>query len=749
MTDAVRIRSSFFPCLLILLAPLAAAQAPKGPGKPINDPAYVLAHGDLRYEFTFDPLLSDIHLQSLENVATGEHFEFADRSLWEVEWIDPSNGNRVLTDSDVTQGVCTITTRTQGSDLIATLTWRRCALGVERFDVSIEIRIPASGPNSYWSVQVDGGSVLARAIFQTTLGLAPLQPSGEDAYAIVPSRGGLLVQNPAVNLQGNGAVNFIGNKLPFQLFPYYHSGGDGLYLATNDGAWDYKQLVFDADGESFWIGLEQFAADLVTIPSSYASSYEMVVGTYQGDWFDAAKRYRSWLVNQSWFSNGPLVSRSDIPTWWKELDLLSSHTFNPAADPNQIAADYDSVRTYYGIPADRMVVMQWNWYDGVGPYAPKANFLTQIHQMRNLGVRAMPYVWSYAYDSTDPTYVTNNIAPLTKKDVFGQPTIDPFSPGQTAIVDPSQAAWQAHLCSVIQALSPVDAIYVDNPFDTFPDYDASHGHSGFGLHMANGFRQLFEGLRSCLRPGNPDQVVGYEALFEGYVGTTEWVATPNPADGNRLTLSAWARYVPLDVTLFHDYVPVAFSNSKADYRQDIFLDDEDLLYVAAEGFTLGKVLTVVESDYLIGGVLNHLSADPLVQTYVAMIQQFIDIRRAQSAFLTYGQFLRPMTTTAQTITRQFRNRQLAVYSVDTVDIPSASFRAPDGRIGIVMVNPESATKGFAFTFRYADGGLTPGAPYELVDAETGSVLRTVTGNFTHIVNIAAYDVRFFILRPAP
>ncbi len=710
----------------------------------------VVQHGELRYELVYGSRLRDIQLDSLENLVTGRTFRFAHEPMWEVVWFDLQTGELVHTDSGASDGLATLARRMSGSDLLVDLEWRRCRLASQTFTVQLTLRIPASGSLSEWTIAVDAANVTTHAVQAAEIALGILPTTTGTTYGMAPYRGTLLIEDPHELLVGANTAP-LSAKLAMQLFPYYTAEGSGLYLAVHDPAWDTKSLHLEGDGRRYHIGVRFHAADLRTPGQRFVATAPLVVGTFEGDWFDAGQIYRAFALGQSWLARGPLKTRTDVPLWWKELELYESHTFDPTDDVQNTVATFEDVRAFYGVTPGRMAIQTWAWFDNFGPYQPLPGFLATAQGLAAHGIRAMPYVWSYGYDPLDPSYVTNGIEPLAKKDLFGQTYTDTSFPWRpVVIVDPTPTAWHDHVTAVAQSLG-VDAIYFDNPFEVNPCFAASHGHRGYGPDIYGGFHELMQAVRSQMRVANPDFVIGSEAAFEGYIDASEWIEPDAPFMPNPIETDGRAHYVPLLESIYHDFAPVFYANEKADYFRAIqFRKLRDILYTLAEGFTLGRVVNSVEAYFEEGGYPNHRSTLPAAQDYVNTLRLYIDTRRTQKEFLIYGRFLRPMQTSATIEPKELHDPlRRRFYRVPVRSILSSSWKADDGRVGILLTNYRQTSDTLTYTLRFADADLVPGTAYDLVDASNGQVLRQVTDDFTMTASVPALGLRFFIVKKQP
>ena len=105
--------------------------------------------------------------------------------------------------------------------------------------------------------------------------------------------------------------NYPGLWASTQLMAYYNSAG-GLYMACDDatGLPKFIDRVMEDDGVT--MGLAHYPG--TRGPGETKLPYNVVVGTFHGDWYAAAEIYRDWASKQS-FCGNKLADRKDRPKW--------------------------------------------------------------------------------------------------------------------------------------------------------------------------------------------------------------------------------------------------------------------------------------------------------------------------------------------------------------------------------------------------------------------------------------------------
>ena len=99
--------------------------------------------------------------------------------------------------------------------------------------------------------------------------------------------------------------------MQFAQFLAYYNDRAGLYLACNDTAANVKRFAALHHEPGIRLGI----AHVGDWPQNEERKleYEILLGSFNGDWYAAADLYREWSSKQKWFI--PLNRRQDIPAW--------------------------------------------------------------------------------------------------------------------------------------------------------------------------------------------------------------------------------------------------------------------------------------------------------------------------------------------------------------------------------------------------------------------------------------------------
>jgi hypothetical protein len=255
-------------------------------------------------------------------------------------------------------------------------------------DVRAEVKLVGRA-ESEWNL-----SVVNRdsrwALFETQYPCIPqVVPDGE-ADILVPGRnlGGRLVKRYNSRKEWRSSWGYPG------LYPMvmgFMRKGAGLYVAAHDPEARIKTLSLSPGCNLFFRTVVENAG--VPVKAAEGPRYPVVISAFRGDWWQVARRYRTWALGQRWCSRGPIVSRPDYPKAMVDVDiwLLS----------NQCSADnlckrIAKIRRFY---PDMKIGVHWYGWNAENPslgecpyFAPGSNVATTVAFMKSQDVLLMPYV---------------------------------------------------------------------------------------------------------------------------------------------------------------------------------------------------------------------------------------------------------------------------------------------------------------------------------------------------------------------
>lgn len=293
----------------------------------------------------------------------------------------------------------------------------------------------------------------------------------------------------------------------------FNLGEAGLYIAAHDPDQRYKRLVIQADhGVRFDTVVENAG---IVGKAAEGPRYAVTVAAYRGDWWQAAKLYRSWALRQKWAKKGPIAKRTDYPKSLADTDLL--FRFNEK-DPVAMSNNVVALKRLY--PDLNLAIHWYCWsqqpycvnFPEFFPALPGVKG-TVAFARRN-GVKMVPYVdlrlWDM--DLASWAYARHDAC----RDMDGNPSVEMYYPKhRLAVMCPTGEAWRetAMKMTTDAIMSPAecingcgfDGIYHDQVACSrqIPCWAGNHVHPKGGGHWwADGYRKAFASIHDwCAQRG--------------------------------------------------------------------------------------------------------------------------------------------------------------------------------------------------------------------------------------------------------
>lgn len=475
-------------------------------------------------------------------------------------------------------------------------------------------------------------------------------------------------------------------------FMAFNLGNTGLYLGAHDEAARTKRLVITSEQDAAMVTLAEGAG---TPGSAVVAPFPVVIATYEGDWWQAAKRYRQWTTQQAWTGKGWIQDRQDVPRimtdiglWWlgggtaEEARALMLKA--EASCPLPIGLHWYS---WHQIPFDHSYPEYFPTKPGVAE---------AVRELVGRGQVIMPYINGRLWDRDIPSFAERGLPGATKRP-DGQVYIEEYgSKRKLCPMCPTTTLWQdtvAGICHRLISECGVNAIYLDQIGAAAPAacFDPAHGHPlGGGRHWVDGYRVLLNRVKA-------------EAAAHGVGLTTE--NTAEPYMDNIDAYLAWnPRYdtdVPLLPAVYSGYT--IYFTSPQDARDDLDA------FVLAQG-----------RDFLWGCQLGWNGAWLLGPEHKEKLDfelELCRLRLAAKEFMVFGELLgevRPLNPLPVCTTVWNRSNP---HPASLPTVQGTLWRTRDGRLAAFLVNYGARPAAISYDVRPADW---------LSDSATGWLVQRLT-----------------------
>jgi hypothetical protein len=470
-----------------------------------------------------------------------------------------------------------------------------------------------------------------------------------------------------------------------------------------------------------------------------------------GDWYDAAKLYRTWALGQLWAGRGPIALSGEFSNKLKGSDIMG--IWGPITDTVKpfegTAHDMERWAEFLGV--DHVAGLWYAWHGnefdtGWPEYEPiESSFpdgMTLTHQLDNY---AWPYINTMGWDTSTASYTSTNAAAYAMKDEDGNVQTVTTPPQATfALMCPATAFWQGYVREWVLELQGnygVDGVYLDvwSGSGYGFDYDPTHGHpTGGGNYIAQGMRTQGWMIRDATRASDPEFIVMSEHPGEVFIDlleieNVEYVGAANPAQW-------WT--LPLFNTVYHDYIMMStFVNTSA-YLPDNPETEEALSYMWAVRYAQGNLLAVNSDGAPV--LQDPVESTPNYGAYV-FLRELVQSYPYAAPYLRYGERLRDLPADVDTRPPPSVNGVpfgIVPYGLDQPVILSSAWRSvTDESVGLVFTNWTTATQTISYTFDPGEHGLPAGnlGLYRL-DANGPHLITSFNGPITRTETLPARAV---------
>lgn len=608
--------------------------------------------------------------------------------------------------------------------------------GLEELRIEATVTLSNDSSESRWRLRIDGlrGTPLGEIRFPRIGNIAPQ----EREVLAVPVWIGELARDPRSVLadkpQGRITWDYPGS-LSMQCVTVYRDNGPGIFVATRDPATLTKRFaVTSADNHGLSLEVCHVPGATNLNDVEFEIPYETVVGTFEGDWFTAAERYRAWATRQPWATSSRF-HQGFTPDWVEHTGIW---VWNRGRSPGVLgpAARLQEA----GLP----VSVFWHWWHGcpydVGfpeyfpPREGAESFRQALESAHERGLHAIVYMNQRLWGMTTSSWTAENAERFAVKAKDGKihPEIyNTFTKSPCAAMCIATPFWREKYAGLAAAASieyRVDGIYMDQACLSLPCYDPSHGHPiGGGNYWIDGFRALANDIRArcagialagegCGEAWLPhlDLMLALQVSKERYSGPNRWEPIPffQAVYGGRALL--FGNYSSLTMPPYDELWPAEFAPKEPLKLLDRKFAAQFRLE-QARAFAWGQQPTIAN---FLPSQLEERAEE------IAFVVKLAKLRRAALKYLERGTMLPPPRLNVPDVEldmsrlsiyagqqgglREFRGQAPAVIA--------SAWQAEDGDAALVLVNISNEPRELSLAPNRPEYRLGPkGAIYQLTD----------------------------------
>ncbi len=621
--------------------------------------------------------------------------------LFKIEFLDDHGQFKSFTSSQARNVKLERSRSAEGE----TLTFDFQGIGQLPLDARVTVRCPTRETLTYWALTLKNGTSWWIGHVQFPVVEVPFDSSVNHNFShILWSFADGALAGPVEPTMPAGAWdnrefdtpdiwrfnNYPGEWTTTQLMAYYNEAG-GLYVACDDpkGLPKFIDPLMESDGVTLGVGHYPGTRG----PSEWTLPYHVVVGTFHGDWYSAAEIYRNWASHQP-FCAKKMGQRADIPKWLEDspvgiaFPMRGQGDWDPPAAANPEYTPLTNALPYLerlaGALKEPLMPIIFNW-EHAGPWVQPDAFppLGGESAVRAFMAKAKAQGWHPVIYGDGLCWVTWQ----RNTEYDGMPYFRAHD-GESAVArrwDGSYVedvwAWRKNYVACVGTEKGRQMVLemtrrlaelgpdVVQQFDQGPGpracYAANHGHPPVpGPWMTEAFNGLVQADEEAARSGNAHVAMSCEG------------APPETYLQHFQIWDARVSLCPLYSFLYHEYA----NGHEGFYTHRT--SDEALRASVARALVAGYMFNVTLRDR---GQVEY----DWDQTWTRAVPDQVAIldwlRRANHFragvardYLIYGRMLRPW------IVRGVDQREFGWGREPTV--PSATWQAPDGRVGVVLAN---------------------------------------------------------------
>ncbi|MBU0953558.1 MAG: putative metal-binding motif-containing protein, partial [Nanoarchaeota archaeon] len=728
-------------CLLTFLVILPGVQAQD----------FTVSNSNVSYFFS--QANGHLILSQITNLVTGKSFQGIDKDgLWQL---NITNGTSFLVSPDnatTFEG----SVLTVGTNKVGWFRWNTIPLNnTEHIDV-VELNVTLGTTDDLAAFRLSvNGTYPGYSLRLVDVGRSSfVLPDIASAQLLVfPNVLFQLIRSPASTLATR--VEPYPGLTGMQFFyAYGKTSKEGILFIAEDGQLRDKYFVLSgtAAQNAYGVWTRQLPNDHLLLGRNYTSPYAVRIGPLRGDWYDAAKRYRSWALQQSWVSRGPLATTTAVSEALRnEIDL---HITTGPQTTNELAKLIEETKRFtdfYNISRTQQLWYGWTghplqddtWPEiGTMPGVPET-----IQTLTSQGQSIIPYALPLAWDTKLASYTSKNIENYACKnnkfDLYGP---DPSGIGFTydnvglhagfSLVKGEMRALFDTLYTVSSGGSYFD-IYSSGPRMGWC-YNDLGSYYGGGNALTKGKQDLAAAIRSDQKAKNPNYLMVSEYISEPYINQFDILGMQFGQSLGDLFLIA-----PLFETVYGDYIFVDKLDTTGAELSKYPSATQGIIdyahFMTAMLMSYGYLPSVTNLDISSG----YLLADPVETTpYFSFYQYHRNLTRSSSVthrdYVLLGKLLRPpvLTTGSQPASYFGIGPLTPPVSSSEPNFPnvlsSAWKSASPDRAGIRLINWLGSNQPVAYAIPAADLELSATTPYGvyLSDESGRTVVTTFTGTLS-------------------
>lgn len=501
-----------------------------------------------------------------------------------------------------------------------------------------------------------------------------LGTSRSDNLAI-PDLDGIIVNNFQHSLpSGIRGLNYPGD-LSMQFFLIYDNFLGGLFNGMEDASSSYKSLniVNVSKSQPLYVFYWREYPPNIHTGDQFDMNYSVSFAGFAGqDWSEGVQLYQAWALKQWYVKQGPLESRSDVPTWFKNIGLVWL-----SGPPNSMV---NATKAAQKMSSNGTVLLDWWGWNYLGfdkgypqyfpPMGGNSAFQQEVNQTHAEGAKVMLFFSGSLVDTNTTTF--QNYKQFMIVNPNGQIRTGNFSNHLVAATpDPTTLWWQSEVVNYTTTAVKefgVDGVYMDAVARVPPalNYRNATSPTLSGPTWWEAYSTIFTKVRNSIRQYNPNAIVTSEGVCEVYIPFIDgfWDNFGAQQSENQ---NPGITQLPLFSYVYHQYALVYGSPPGYDYNNSL-----PFRYEASNAVTFGEILRVTIPTY---NPVNASDSD--------FLSTSIRVEQDYSGYFRFGLDLPKPIASASDILINFSPRS------NSTPRPKSNLTAPSVVVGLYRANNDS------------------------------------------------------------
>lgn len=390
------------------------------------------ANDDISYENSYYKLTLNKNTGSIKSILKdGNNILYAaseEVPLFNIRFRDASKKGKIH-EFNALQGQCQIDFQ---KDLFTLKYDKFTETGIS---VIVTIRVSKGSPFMYWNLGIDNNTpyTIDHIDFPGVTVPNDLVATGGTGRIFWPAQEGCLIEDMRIRKESRGFKyrpieypsmgwgGYYPSSTQMQYMAYYNSKG-GIYLAAHDENCNHKGIEF------FSVNNDGIKLDFRLFPGGigkgfYKMPYDMVLGVFDGDWYDASDIYRNWREGSKMRVPPKIRDNPMLPDWYFKSPIVVTYPVRGHKDmgdmtPNELFPYINALKTidkYNKAFGSKIMALLMHW-EGSAPWAPPyvwppyggeklyQQFVDSLHKNGNLAGLYASGIGYTLRSNTDTTY---------------------------------------------------------------------------------------------------------------------------------------------------------------------------------------------------------------------------------------------------------------------------------------------------------------------------------------------------------